>query len=91
MWSSQYSWLFNIQATGNPLSISSSGSLNRSFLVLWLTTSVFSSTSDTKPWSPPVKAFLTEPSVEAGIFLASSEGGALPFCPDGASPPLMYR
>jgi len=46
--------------------------------------------SDKKPWSPPVKAFFASP-VDEGIFLASSDGGALPFCPDGESPPLRYR
>jgi hypothetical protein len=77
----------DVQATGRPLSWSSSGSLKVSFLVLWLTISDFSSTSDRKPWSPPVKAFLTSP-VDAGILPSSAEGGAAPCCPDGESPPL---
>ena len=80
----------NIQATGRPLSWSSSGSLKVSFLVLWLTISDFSRTSDRKPWSPPVKAFLTSP-VDAGILLSSADGGAAPCCPEAESPPLRYR
>jgi hypothetical protein len=68
--------------------MSGSGSLNVSFLVLWLTISDFSSSSDWNPWSPPVKAFFPDAPDCAGIFFASSDGGALPCCPDGASPPL---
>jgi hypothetical protein len=78
----------DIQATGKPLSISSSGSLKVSFLVLWFTISDFSSSSDTKPCSPPVKAFFAEAPDCAGIFFASSDGGAFPFWPVGVLPPL---
>jgi hypothetical protein len=70
--------------------MSSSGSLKVSFLVLWFTISDFSSKREMKPCSPPVKAFFTAP-VLAGIFFASSEGGALPVCPVGVSPPLRKR
>ena len=51
-------FVMTAEATGRPLSMSSSGSLNVSFLVLWLTISDFSRTSEMKPWSPPVKAGL---------------------------------
>jgi hypothetical protein len=78
----------DIQATGRPLSMSSSGSLKVSFLVLWLTISDFSSNRETKPCSPPVKAFFPEAPDCPGIFFASSDGGALPFWPEGESPPL---
>jgi hypothetical protein len=61
--------------------------LKVSFLVLWLTISDFSSTSDRNPCSPPVKAFLASP-VSAGILLPSADGGAAPCCPDAESPPL---
>lgn len=60
--------------------MSGSGSLNVSFLVLWLMISVFSSNNDWNPWSPPVNAFFAAEAPDcAGIFFASSEGGALPF------------
>lgn len=63
--------------------MSSSGSKKVSFLVLWLMTSDLSSFSDRKPWSPPVKAGFPGLSDDAGIFCASSEGGALPAWPVG--------
>jgi len=62
--------------------------LKVSFLVLWFTISDLSSSRETKPCSPPVKAFFADAAVLAGIFFASSDGGALPCCPEGESPPL---
>jgi len=75
-----------IQATGNPLSMSSSGSLKVSFLVLWLMISDFSNGSEMKPWSPPVKAGFPGVVLMAGIFFPSP-----PRSPEGNSPPLKYR
>lgn len=60
-----------------PETMSSSGSLKRKSLVLWLTFCTSSSLRLTKPWSPPVKAFLTsavadEAALAASLILASA-------------------
>jgi hypothetical protein len=44
-------------ATLRPETMSSSGSLKRNRLVLWLMSSTSSSFKVMKPWSPPVNAF----------------------------------
>jgi len=45
--------------------MSLSGSAKRNLLTLWLIVSTLSSFRLTKPWSPPVKAFLLAPCAES--------------------------
>ena len=66
--------------------MSSSGSLKKSFFVLWFTISDLSRSSDRKPCSPPVKAAFADALVRPGIVFSSLDGaGLLP------PPPLRYR
>ena len=76
----------NALATGSPEVESSSFSLKRNFLVLWLTFSTLSSSKLMKPWSPPVKALtgaipVTAP-ILAGIFFSSFLLAGMPCAPD---------
>lgn len=62
-----------------PETMSSSGSLKRKRLVLWLTISTSSSLRLTKPWSPPVRAALAAAPVTelaASLTLASALAAA---------------
>jgi hypothetical protein len=56
-----------------PETISSSGSLKRSFFVLWLTSSTLSTFKGMNPCSPPVNAaFAGVPAAEASTFLPAA-------------------
>jgi len=83
--------VINALATGSPETASSSSSLKRNFLVLWLIFSTLSNTKLMKPWSPPLKHLMGSMPVPAPVFAGTLLSSVLlagwPCAPDSCCAP----